>query len=88
MTTHSSVATVESDTSQYVGPVDLYLAQNHYLEMLIEEAEKLYTSLSELFVREVVNEIVSKQSIETALPPALPLERQHQQQNDILAEDK
>jgi hypothetical protein len=40
--------------------------------MLIEEAEKLYNSLAELFVREVVNECVSKQS--TGTLPALPLE--------------
>ncbi|MFL6407788.1 MAG: hypothetical protein ACJ71F_12030 [Nitrososphaeraceae archaeon] len=53
--------------------------------MLIEEAEKLLNSLAELFVPEVVNENVSKQSAET-IPsslPELPLEgdnKQEQQQ--------
>jgi hypothetical protein len=40
--------------------------------MVLEEAEKLYNSLADLFVCEVVNENVSKQS-SAALPPALPL---------------
>ena len=73
---NSSLATVASDTGQYIGPDDLYISQNYHVEMLLEEAEKLLNSLAELFVREVVNENVSKQSLET-MPsslPALPLE--------------
>ncbi|MFL6407131.1 MAG: hypothetical protein ACJ71F_08695, partial [Nitrososphaeraceae archaeon] len=61
-----------SDTGQYIGPDDLYISQNYRIEMLLEEAEKLYNSLAELFVREVVNECISKQS--TGTLPALPLE--------------
>jgi hypothetical protein len=82
---NSSLATVASDTGQYIGPDDLYISQNHRIEMLLEEAEKLLNSLAELFVREVVNENVSKQSAET-IPsslPELPLEgdnKQEQQQ--------
>jgi hypothetical protein len=65
-----------------------------YLEMLLEEAEKLLNSLAELFVREVVNEGVSKQSAETipSLPPALSLEdmnkEEHNEQNDIPTKDE
>ncbi|MFL6509465.1 MAG: hypothetical protein ACJ704_16220 [Nitrososphaeraceae archaeon] len=82
---YSSLVTVASDTGQYIGPDDLYISQNYRIEMLLEEAEKLYNSLAELFVREVVNENVSKQSAET-IPsslPELPLEgdnKQEQQQ--------
>jgi len=68
---YSSLVTVASDTGRYIGPND-FIPQNHRVEMLIEEAEKLYNSLAELFVREVVNECVSKQS--TGTLPALPLE--------------
>jgi hypothetical protein len=74
---YSSLTTVGSDTGQYIGPNDLYISQNHHAEMLLEEAEKLFNSLAELFVREVVNEGVSKQSAE-AIPsslPASPLEK-------------
>jgi hypothetical protein len=76
---YSSLATVASDTGQYIGPNDFYILQNYRVEMLIEEAEKLLnSSLAELFVREVVNESVSKQStgdITSLL--ALPLEEKH-----------
>jgi predicted nucleic acid-binding Zn-ribbon protein len=74
---YSSLTTVGSDTGRYIGPNDLYISQNHHAEMLLEEAEKLFNSLAELFVREVVNEGVSKQSAE-AIPsslPASPLEK-------------
>jgi hypothetical protein len=82
---YSSLTTVGYDTGQYTGPDDLYISQNYHVEMLLEEAEKLLNSLAELFVREVVNENVSKQSAET-IPsslPELPLEgdnKQEQQQ--------
>jgi hypothetical protein len=82
---YSSLTTVGYDTGQYIGPDDLYISQNYHVEMLLEEAEKLLNSLAELFVREVVNENVSKQSAET-IPsslPELPLEgdnKQEQQQ--------
>jgi hypothetical protein len=69
---YSSLITAASDTGRYIGPDDLYISQNHRIEMLLEEAEKLYNSLAELFVREVVNECISKQS--TGTLPALPLE--------------
>jgi hypothetical protein len=69
---YSSLVTASSDTGQYIGPDDLYISQNYRIEMLLEEAEKLYNSLAELFVREVVNECISKQS--TGTLPALPLE--------------
>jgi hypothetical protein len=69
---YSSLVTVASDIGRYIGPDDLYISQNHRVEMLIEEAEKLYNSLAELFVREVVNEGVGKQS--TGTLPALPFE--------------
>ena len=68
---YSSLMTVASDTGQYIGPDDLYISQNYRIEMLLEEAEKLLNSLAELFVREVVNECISKQS--TGTLPALPL---------------
>jgi hypothetical protein len=91
---NSSLATVASDTGQYIGPDDLYISQNYHLEMLLEEAEKLLNSLAELFVREVVNGGVSKQSAETipSLPPALSLEdknkEEHNEQNDVPPKDK
>jgi hypothetical protein len=91
---NSSLATVASDTGQYIGPDDLYISQNHRIEMLLEEAEKLLNSLAELFVREVVNENVSKQSAETIppLPPALSLEdknkEEHNEQHEVLPKDK
>jgi hypothetical protein len=92
---YSSLTTVGYDTGQYTGPDDLYISQNYYIEMLLEEAEKLLNSLAELFVREVVNENVSKQSAETipsSLPPALSLEdknkEEHNEQNDIPPKDK
>jgi hypothetical protein len=81
-------------TGQYTGPDDLHISQNHHLEMLLEEAEKLLNSLAELFVCEVVNENVSKQSAETipSLPTALSLEdknkEEHNEQNDIPPKDK
>jgi hypothetical protein len=92
---YSSLATVASDTGQYVGPDDLYISQNHRVEMLLEEAEKLYNSLAELFVREVVNESVSKQSTGdiTSLPAALPLKgndnnkQERTDQNEALSKD-
>jgi chromosome segregation ATPase len=92
---NSSLATVASDTGQYIGPDDLHISQNYHVEMLLEEAEKLYNSLAELFVREVVNESVSKQSAE-AIPsslPTLPLEgdgnkQEHTEQNDVLPKYK
>jgi hypothetical protein len=56
--------------------------------MVLEEAEKLYNSLADLFVCEVINESVSKQSSAAALPPALPLVDKQQQQNDFLPKDK
>jgi hypothetical protein len=72
---YSSLVTVASDTGQYIGPDDLYISQNHRIEMLIEEAEKLYNSLGEQFVREVVNECISKQSTgDIPSLPAVPLE--------------
>ena len=73
---YSSLANVASDTGQYIGPNDFYISQNHRVEILLEEAEKLYNSLAELFVREVVNENVAKQSTETTPSslPVLPLE--------------
>ena len=82
---NSSLTTVGYDTGQYIGPDDLHISQNYHVEMLLEEAEKLYNSLAELFVREVVNESVSKQSAETTASslPELPLEgdnKQEQQQ--------
>jgi hypothetical protein len=86
---YSSLTTVGYDTGQYIGPDDLYISQNYHVEMLLEEAEKLLNSLAELFVREVVNENVSKQSAETipSLPTALSLEdknkEEHNEQNDI-----
>jgi hypothetical protein len=79
--------TVASNTGQYIGPDDSYISQNYYIEMLLEEAEKLLNSLAELFVREVVNESVSKQSAEgPSVLPALPLEgdgnnQEHKEQN-------
>jgi hypothetical protein len=91
---YSSLTTVGYDTGQYTGPDDLYISQNYHVEMLLEEAEKLLNSLAELFVREVVNENVSKQSAETipSLPPALSLEdknkEEHNEQNDIPPKDK
>jgi hypothetical protein len=84
---NSSLTTVASDTGQYTGPDDLYISQNYHVEMLLEEAEKLLNSLAELFVREVVNESVSKQSAEgPSVLPALPLEgdgnnQEHKEQN-------
>jgi len=82
---NSSLTTVGYDTGQYIGPDDLHISQNYHVEMLLEEAEKLLNSLAELFVREVVNESVSKQSAETTASslPELPLEgdnKQEQQQ--------
>jgi hypothetical protein len=72
----------------------LYISQNHRVEMLIEEAEKLFNSLAELFVREAVNESVSKQSTGdiTSLPAALPLEgdgnkQEPTDQNEALSKD-
>jgi hypothetical protein len=91
---NSSLATVASDTGQYIGPDDLHISQNYHVEMLLEEAEKLLNSLAELFVREVVNENVSKQSAETIppLPPALSLEdknkEEHNEQHEVLPKDK
>jgi hypothetical protein len=71
---------------QKYGPLltagDSHLPQNLYAETLLEESEKIYSSLTELFVREVVTENVSKQPTVTASPPAL------RQQNDVPAEDK
>jgi chromosome segregation ATPase len=83
---YSSLATVESNIGQYIGLADSYVLQNNYVEMLIEEAEKLYTSLTELFVREVINENVTKQSIAaSSFPSALPLKgddkQEHTEQN-------
>jgi hypothetical protein len=55
--------------------------------MLLDEAEKLYNSLAELFVREVVNEGVSKQS--TGTLPALPLEEgRTDDEQDLLVDDR
>jgi hypothetical protein len=67
---NSSLATVASDTGQYIGPNDFYILQNYRVEMLLEEAEKLFNSLAELFVREVVNEGVTEQSV--TMPSQLP----------------
>jgi len=53
---YSSLAAVASDTGQYIGPDDFYISQNHRVKLLLEEAEILFNSLAELFVREVVNE--------------------------------
>jgi hypothetical protein len=83
---YSSLATVESNIGQYIGLADSYVLQNNYVEKLIEEAEKLYTSLTELFVREVINENVTKQSIAaSSFPSALPLKgddkQEHTEQN-------
>ena len=47
-----------------------YLSQNKYVEMLIDEAHKLYTFLAERFLCDIINENVSKQSISTAALPA------------------
>ena len=40
-----------------------YLPQNNYVDMLVDEAHKLYTFLTEQLFCDVVNENVSKQSI-------------------------
>jgi hypothetical protein len=62
--------------------------------MLIGEAEKLYTSLTERFVCEVVNgSVTNALTRPAALPSALPLEgdnkqEQHQQQNDVPSKDE
>jgi hypothetical protein len=92
---YTPLATVASDTGQYIGPDDLNISKNHRVEMLIEEAEKLYNSLAELFVREVVNESISKQSTGdiTSLPAALALKgndnnkQEPTDQNEALSKD-
>jgi hypothetical protein len=56
-------------------PYDGYVIE-HYKDILLEEAEKLYNVLVDQLVCEVVNENVAKQSAETVPSslPALPLE--------------
>src|SRR5690349_1769044 len=53
----------------------LYLLQNNRANMLIDEAHKLYSFLTERFLCDIVNENVSKQSIPAedltaAVPPS------------------
>jgi hypothetical protein len=74
----SSLATVDYTTSQYYatgsfytcGPTvplplpqqQLHLSENVYIEMLIEEAEKLYNRITKEMVDETIIEYVSKSS--------------------------
>lgn len=74
-------------------PYDYYVIGD-YKAIVLEEAEKLYNVLVDQLVCGVVNENVAKESIATALPPALQLERaddkqeHHKQQNDVLPKDE
>jgi hypothetical protein len=67
-----------------------YLPQNNYLELLIDEANKLYTFLAERFLCDIVNENVSKQSISSvALPTAaLPPEEVGGSDDDKLGQNE
>ncbi len=47
-----------------------YLLQNNYVDMLVDEAHKLYTFLTERFLCDIVNENVSKPSIPAEDLPA------------------
>ena len=69
----SSLATVDYTTSQYYAtgsptvplPLpqqQLHLSENVYIEMLIEEAEKLYNRITKEMVDETIIEYVSKSS--------------------------
>jgi hypothetical protein len=68
-----------SDASRQVilqpPPYDGYIIE-HYKDIMLEEAEKLYNVLVGQLVCEVVNENVAKQSAEARVSslPALPLE--------------
>jgi uncharacterized protein YoxC len=61
-------------------PYDTYVIED-YKATVLEEAEKLYSFLADQLVCEAANENVSKESIATALTPALPLEDNNQQEH-------
>jgi hypothetical protein len=86
-----------SDASRQVilppPPYDGYIIE-HYKDIILEEAEKLYNVLVDQLVCEVINENVNKQPTgDVPSLPALPLEgdvniQEHTEQNDLLPEDK
>jgi hypothetical protein len=82
-----SLATATYDSSTYT-PCQPWQVeeqeQNNYIEMLIDEANKLYTFLAERLLCDIVNENVSKQPIlpTAALPAAAALPSEEGGVND------
>lgn len=69
-------------------PYDSYIIEQ-YKSTLLEESEKLYNDLVNQLVCEVVNENVTDQSV--PMPSQLlelPFEEEHNEQNDVLPQDK